>query len=71
VIDSQRLEPASDLNGAMATVTARLAADGWQIEDEPRFGFLFIRRAGESRLLMLMPRDLNDTQPQSFSLFRH
>ena len=67
VIESQSLEPAADLYGAMTATIERLAAEGWQIEAEPRFGFAFIRRDGERRLLMLTPRD---TRPQSFSPFR-
>ena len=70
VIESQRLEPASDLHGAMTATIERLAADGWQIEADPRFGFAFIRRDGERRLLMLTPRDPYDIRPQSFNPFR-
>jgi len=47
-----------------------LAAEGRQVEDAPRFGFSFIRRDGERRLLMLTPRDPYDTTPQSFNPFR-
>ena len=70
VIESQRLEPGTDLHGAMAAAIERLAADGWKIEAEPRFGFAFIRRDGERRLLMLMPKDPNDNRPQCFSPFK-
>jgi hypothetical protein len=70
VIESHRLEPAADLPGSMAAAIGRLTADGWQIEAEPRFGFTFIRRDGERRLLMLTPRDPHDTRPQSFSPFK-
>jgi hypothetical protein len=70
VIESHRLEPATDLYGAMTAAIERLAADGWQIEADPRFGFAFIRRAGERRLLMLTPRDPQDSRPQSFNPFR-
>jgi hypothetical protein len=70
VIESHRLEPATDLYGAMTAAIARLATDGWQIEAAPRFGFSFIRRDGERRLLMLTPRDPFDTTPQSFNPFR-
>ena len=70
IIESHRLEPAADLCGAMTTAIERLAVDGWQIEAEPRFGFAFIRRAGERRLLMLKPRDPHDTGPQSCSPFK-
>ena len=70
VIESQRFEPASDLSGAMASAIERLAVDGWQIESEPRFGFAFIRRNGERRLLILTPKDPHDHAPQSFSPFK-
>jgi hypothetical protein len=56
VIESQRLVPAADLLGAMRAAIERMAGDGWRIEAEPRFGFAFIRRDGERRLLMLTPR---------------
>jgi hypothetical protein len=70
VIESHRLEPAADLSGAMATAIERLAGDGWQAEDQPRFGFVFLQRDTERRLLMLTPRDPHDTTPQSFLPFR-
>lgn len=70
VIESEQLEPAADLYGAMTAAIEHLAGDGWQIEAEPRFGFAFIRRDRERRLLMLTPRDPHDTRPQSFNPFR-
>ena len=70
VIESHRLEPAADLSGAMTAAIERLAGEGWQAEDEPRFGFVFIRRETDRRLLMLTPRDPHDTRPQSFNPFR-
>jgi hypothetical protein len=57
VIEAQRLEPAADLSGAMAATIERLAADGWQAEGSAEYGFVFIRREGERRLLMLAERD--------------
>ena len=70
VIESQQLEAAADLCGAMTAGIERLGTDGWQIEAEPRFGFTFIRREGDRRLLMLTPRDPHDTSAQSFNSFR-
>jgi hypothetical protein len=70
VIESNRLEPAADLYAAITAALERLAAEGWEAEAEPRFGFAFIRRDGERRLLMLTPRDPYDTTPQSFNPFR-
>jgi hypothetical protein len=70
VLACQRLEPAADLSGAMAATIDRLANEGWQAEATPEYGFVFIRRDGERRLLMLTPRDPYDTAPQSFSPFQ-
>jgi hypothetical protein len=46
----------------------------WQIIDhqriEPLYGFVFIRRFGERRLLMLTPRDPFATSQQSFDPFK-
>jgi len=70
VIECQRLEPAADLSGAMAATIDRLAADGWKAEATPKYGFVFIRRDTERRLLMLTPRDPYDIAPQAFSPFR-
>jgi hypothetical protein len=70
VIESHRLEPAADLYGAMLATIERLSGEGWSAEAEPRFGFVFIRRETERRLLMLTPRDPYDTSAQSFNPFR-
>lgn len=69
VLECQRLEPAADLAGAMAATIERLAGDGWQAEATPEYGFVFIRRDGERRLLMLTPGDPFDKARQSFSPF--
>jgi hypothetical protein len=69
MIDCQRMEPATDLSGAMAAVIERLEGEGWQAETAPEYGFVFIRCQSERRLLMLTPRDPYDTAPQSFSPF--
>jgi hypothetical protein len=70
VVEVQRLDPATDLRGAMAAAIERLAADGWQAEGTAEYGFVFIRRETERRLLMLTPRDPYSTAVQSFSPFR-
>ena len=70
VIESHRLEAGADLLGAMTTTIERLAIDGWRAEAEPRFSFVFIRKEGDRRLLMLTPKDPFDTTPQSFSPFQ-
>jgi hypothetical protein len=70
VIHCQHLEPAADLSGAMAAAIARLEAEGWEAEATPEYGFVFIRRGDERRLLMITPRDPYDTARQSFSPFQ-
>src|SRR5258708_5359191 len=66
VMACQRLEPATDLYGAMADAIDRLAAEGWQAEGSAEYGFVFIRRETERRLLALTERDPYETRPQSF-----
>jgi hypothetical protein len=70
VIECERLEPAADLSGAMVATIDRLAGEGWQAEATPEYGFVFIRREGERRLLMMTSGDPYETRPQSFSPFR-
>ena len=70
VLECQHLEPATDLSGAMTAAIERLAGEGWQAEATPEYGFVFIRREGERRLLMLTPRDPYETTTQSFDPFR-
>jgi hypothetical protein len=70
VLDCRRLEPATDLSGAMASAIERLEAEGWQAEGSTEYGFVFIRRGADRRLLALTPRDPYDTAPQSFSPFQ-
>ena len=69
VIDCQRLEPATDLSGAMAASIELLEDDGWRAEATPVYGFVFVHKSGERRLLMLTPRDPHSTAAQSFSPF--
>jgi hypothetical protein len=68
VLECRRLEPEADLSGAMVSAIQQLAGDGWQAESEPNYGFVFIRRKTERRLLMLTPRNPYDAA-QSFSPF--
>jgi hypothetical protein len=69
VFECFRLEPGTDLKGAMRTAIEDLASEGWQTEGSEEFGFVFIHRAGERRLLILTERDPHDMRPQSFSPF--
>jgi hypothetical protein len=69
ILDCERLEPGADLSGAMAAAIERLEGAGWQAEGTPAYGFVFVRREPEGRLLMLTPRDPYDAARQSFSPF--
>jgi hypothetical protein len=69
LLEVQRLEPAADLSGAMAATIERLEREGWRAEATPEYGFVFIRRETERRLLMLTPRDPYNATSQSFSPF--
>jgi hypothetical protein len=69
VLESVKLAPATDLAAAMTAAIDRLRSEGWQAESSHEFGFVFLRRADERRLLILTERDPHDTRPQSFSPF--
>jgi hypothetical protein len=69
VIECLTVEPATDLERAMITMLDRLGGEGWQRECGHEFGFVFLRRADERRLLMLTERDPYDQRRQSFSPF--
>lgn len=66
VFEVQRLEPATDLRGAMAATIEPLAANGWQTEGAG-CGFVFALCEREGRLLMLTPGDPRDRQPLNYS----
>jgi hypothetical protein len=69
VLESVKLAPATDLRANMGAAIKRLEDEGWLAEGGCEFGFVFLRRAGERRLLILTERDPYDRRPQSFSPF--
>ena len=69
VIESLKLEARTDLSAAIAAAIESQASLGWQTEGSHEFGFVFLCRAGERRLLILTERDPYDRRPQSFSPF--
>ncbi len=70
LLEVVRLDPGADLSAAMTAAIERLKDDGWQAEATPEYGSVFVHRDGDRRLLMLTPRDPQDTGAQSFSPFR-
>lgn len=70
IIQCQRLEPAADLHNAMATTIDKLSDEGWMLEGPEKFGFVFLKRNGIRRLLILTERDPDDLRPQAFSPFK-
>jgi hypothetical protein len=71
VIDCQRVEPHCDLSAAMSSALQQLQSLGWEAEGGTPYGFAFIHRQGERRLLMLTPRDPFDASLQSFDPFKN
>jgi hypothetical protein len=70
IIDCRRIDLHSDLSAAMTKALRQLEAQGWQAEGDIPYGFVFIRREDERRLLMLTPRDPFDSSRQSFDPFK-
>jgi len=69
-LQCQRLEPHADLRVAMNAAIDAQVAQGWRVEGTAEYGFVFLRREGERRLVMLTPRNPEDRTPQTFSPFR-
>jgi hypothetical protein len=69
-LQCQRLEPHADLRVAMNAAIDAQVAQGWRVEGTAEYGFVFMRREGERRLVMLTPRNPEDRTPQTFSPFR-
>jgi hypothetical protein len=65
-----RLPPGADLRSAMTAAIERLRGEAWEAEGAPEYGFVFLRRGTDRRLLMLTSRDPESTALQSFSPFR-
>src|SRR5713226_476733 len=56
IIDTHRIEPHADLFAVMTSAMEQFATEGWEAEGDALYGFVFIRRLGERRMLMLMQR---------------
>jgi hypothetical protein len=70
IVECRRLEPSADLRNAMTTTITRLLSQGWEAENVPEYGFVFLNRVGTRRLLILTERDPYDATPQTFSPFK-
>jgi hypothetical protein len=57
VISCEALPLGSDLHAVMREILSDCAADGWQAENDGAYGFVFIARGSERRLVKLTPAD--------------
>ena len=57
VLESTWLEPGTDMYAVLARAMDRLAAQGWTIEDDGRFGSFFCNRDGTRRFVHVRPTD--------------
>jgi hypothetical protein len=55
----------------MIDTLRRLEAQGWEAEGDTPYGFAFIRRQGDRRLVMLTARDPFDSSLQCFDPFKN
>jgi hypothetical protein len=70
VVEVEVLAPMADLAAAMSAALARLHCAGWTVEASAGFGFTFIHRDGERRLVVITARDPASAARQSFDPFR-
>jgi hypothetical protein len=61
LITCQALASGADLRIALREVLAQCAAEGWQAENDGAYGFMFIARGSERRLVNLTPADPSDS----------
>jgi len=57
VVEHTKLEPNTDLHGAMTAAIRRLELEGWTFENDSKNGSCFLNRDGERRLLSMTPQD--------------
>jgi hypothetical protein len=57
LISSAAIASGADLRAAMQTALALCATEGWQPENDGAYGFVFIARGSERRLVNLTPAD--------------
>ncbi len=69
IIDVVQPPRGQDLQAALAAAISRLERDGWACESAGEFGFAFVKRGHERRLVMLTARDPFASAAQSFSPF--
>jgi hypothetical protein len=69
-LECECLDSGMDLHTAVSDTIERLRIAGWHPEGTTEFGFVFMRRNTERRLLMLTARDPRTTSQQSFCPFR-
>ncbi|MDP9089380.1 MAG: hypothetical protein M3O26_11670 [Pseudomonadota bacterium] len=69
VIDCRSLGRGADLRAALSGAIERLQYCGWRPEGGLEFGFVFVTRVGERRLVTITERDPFSETLQSFSPF--
>ena len=69
IIDVARPRRGDDLRAALTAAILGLERDGWVQESIGEFGFAFVSRANERRLVMITARDPFASAAQSFSPF--
>ena len=69
VLDSTPLEIGADLYAVLARAMDRLAAEGWSIEDDGRYGSFFCNREGVRRFVHVRPTDPSVTDLYGPSTF--
>ncbi len=57
VIDSTLIAAGADLHGLMATTIRARQSDGWSVENDGSYGFLFCHKAGVRRMVAIVQVD--------------
>jgi hypothetical protein len=70
VLESRRIDPSLGAPASLLQFLEEYAVRGWVQGNTPRYGCVFMHRAGIRILLEATPRDPLQRGPQTFSPFR-
>jgi hypothetical protein len=70
VVECALIAAGGDLRQSLASAIERMQADGWRPEGAPDYGFVFLSRGCERRLLALTERHPSDDRLHGFDPHR-
>ena len=70
VLETRKIDPSLGAQASLLRFLEEYSVRGWVQENTPRYGCVFMHRAGIRILLEATPRDPSQRGPQTFSPFK-